>query len=291
MKRNLTLLACFSLLASGWAETTINSTYKYAYGANFGWVNAAGDVTNGAVIGEYVCSGYLWAANAGWIYLGDGSPDDGIRYQNTLAADFGVNHDGVGNLSGYAYGANIGWLNFATNGAPRVNLLTGRLGGSVWSANCGWISLSNTFAYVKTDVIQPGADKDGDGITDAWELAYVSDLDAFTGTSDTDGDGVSDLAEYLADTDPLDAKDQLRITFYSLASDGGEETNTLTWTVEPTRLYRAQYRTNLIAGAGWVNGTSIQLSGASNTMTRVVMQKQLLPERFWRVEALRPLSP
>ena len=75
-----------------------------------GWT-CRGDTNNGAVIGEYVCSGYIYSANVGWINLGSGSPANGIRYQNNSAADFGVNQDGLGNLSGYAYGANIGWIN------------------------------------------------------------------------------------------------------------------------------------------------------------------------------------
>ena len=59
-----------------------------------------------------------------------------------------MNQDGLGNLRGYAWGANIGWLIFSSTGAPKVDLFTGKLGGYVWSANCGWISLSNTFRCV-----------------------------------------------------------------------------------------------------------------------------------------------
>ncbi len=66
-----------------------------------------------------------------------------VQYQNASAADYGVNTDALGNLRGYAYGANIGWVAFENVGTPQVNLLTGQLSGSVWSANCGWISLSN----------------------------------------------------------------------------------------------------------------------------------------------------
>src|SRR5437899_599745 len=141
----LTLALAFSLqpLAFLHAATTINATNKFAYGANIGWMDWRGDTNNGAVIGEYVCSGYIYAANVGWINLGSGSPFNGIQYQNLSAVDFGVNQDGLGNLRGYAYGANIGWINFENNGAPKVNLKTGNLTGYVWSANCGWISLSN----------------------------------------------------------------------------------------------------------------------------------------------------
>ena len=88
--------------ASALAATTITPSNKYAYGANVGWMDWRGDTNNGAVIGEFVCSGYIWSANVGWIRLGDGTPVNGIRYLNNSASDYGVNHDGLGNLSGCA---------------------------------------------------------------------------------------------------------------------------------------------------------------------------------------------
>jgi len=56
------------------AATTIDAGYHYGYGANLGWLDWRGDTANGAVIGEYVCSGYLYPANVGWINLGSGRP-------------------------------------------------------------------------------------------------------------------------------------------------------------------------------------------------------------------------
>src|ERR1700722_17199916 len=107
------------------AGTTIDGTNRFAYGANLGWMDWTGDTANGAVIGEYVCSGYIYSADVGWINLGSGAPANQIQYQNNSASDFGVNQDGTGNLSGYAYGANIGWVTFEqTYGQPKVNLFT-----------------------------------------------------------------------------------------------------------------------------------------------------------------------
>src|SRR5512137_2804823 len=108
----------------------------------------------------------IWGANVGWINLGNGTPVNGIQYQNNAANDCGVNHDGLGNLRGLAWGANIGWVNFHALGAPKVDLQTGVLSGYLWGANVGWISLSNAFAHVQTDAIRPGVDSDGDGIAD-----------------------------------------------------------------------------------------------------------------------------
>ena len=89
------------------AATTINATNRCAYGANVGWLDARGNVANGASIGQFSCAGYVWSANCGWICLGNG-PTNGSRYCNNQADDWGVNHDGAGALAGYAYGANVG---------------------------------------------------------------------------------------------------------------------------------------------------------------------------------------
>lgn len=280
-------LVILSHCSTGEAATTIDAASRYAYGANVGWVNFAGDVSNGAVIGEYACSGYVYAANIGWINLGSGTPTNGIYYQNISANDFGVNQDGIGNLRGYAYGANIGWINFENTGAPKVDLKTGKFSGSIYSANCGWISLSNASAFVQTDTIAPGADADGDGIADAWELQYFGNLITANATSDFDHDGVSDLSEYLQGTDPRDASNYLRITGFSTASFGSP--STLTWTSVPTRLYHVIESTSL-AVPNWYDSVFGLITSDGATTTRMVTDTNS-PMRFFRVEALKPLSP
>lgn len=285
-----------SLTTGALAATTINPTNHFAYGANIGWLDWHGDVTNGVVIGEFVCSGYIYAANVGWIHLGDGAPANGIRYQNNSATDYGVNHDVAGNLRGFAYGGNIGWINFtnraaggATYDGPQVDLLTGKLSGFAWSANCGWISLSNASAFVQTYTIPMGFDSDGDGIPDAWELGYANNLAAFSSAGDFDRDGFSDVNEYLADTDPFDPGSNLRITLYAFGSGGSPVT--LTWTSRPTRLYHAQKRTELIPGFLWVDvglGSIAPDSGGTTTRT---FSDAASYQRFFRIEAFRPLSP
>jgi hypothetical protein len=132
------------------ADTTIDPTNRYAFGANVSWLDWLGDTNHGVVIGSQVCSGHVFSPNLGWINFGNGSPTNGLQYQNLSANDFGVNVDGSGNLRGFAYGANIGWINFETNGAAKVDLASGKLGGFAFSATCGWISLSNEVAFVQT---------------------------------------------------------------------------------------------------------------------------------------------
>lgn len=288
----LALALSFVLLPSSFvrAATTINSVNKFAYGANIGWMDWRGDTNNGAVIGEYVCSGFIYAANVGWINLGSGAPTNGIQYQNVSSNDFGVNHDGLGNLRGYAYGANIGWINFEVNGAAKVDLSNGRFTGSIYSANCGWISLSNAFAYVQTDSIRMGADTDGDGITDGWERLHFGNLSTANASSDSDSDGQTDLAEYIADTDPLNGADLLRITSNSVLFFGAaQDSDTLIWQSRPTRQYRVQQRTNLNSGFSWIDTGFLFNASPGNMTTQTINFVTSSSERYFRIQALKPL--
>jgi Bacterial TSP3 repeat len=287
-------VAAIALTARG--ATTINPTNSFAYGANIGWLNWRGDVANGAVVGEYVCSGSIWSANVGWISLGNGTPTNGIQYGNASATDFGVNLTGHyisagvprAQLRGFAYGANIGWINFESLGNPEVSLSTGKLSGFAYSANCGWIDLANATAFVQTDVIVPGADTDGDGIADAYEFLYTTPdtLTVLTATGDADGDGATDRAEYLADTNPLDPAGSLRITGYVRAAD--QLSLALTWTTQPTRLYRIEDTTNMQNGFTLALDAILPDAGATTTRNTTTVAGEL--RRFFRVQAYRPLG-
>lgn len=273
------------------ADSSINASDKYAYGANVGWIDARADITNGAVIGEFVCSGYLYGANVGWIHLGSGSPTNGVRYGNASADDYGVNNDGRGNLSGYAYGANIGWVHFETNfGRPKVNLLTGNLDGYAWGANVGWISLSNAEAFVKTDRLYAGPDTDGDGIPDQWELSKVSSLTTLTANGDYDGDKVLDVGEYASDTHPADNTSFLEIIEYNQT----QGTNvSLSWSSEPTRLYHLDKTSSITNGAPWTDACPglIPPEPPPATETARTFTNTVATQGTYRVRAVLPLSP
>ncbi len=283
------LLAALGLHASGLVHaSTIDSVHKNAYGANIGWMDwsgGTGETASGVVIGAYVCSGYIYAANAGWINLGSGSPANGIQYQNNSAADFGVNQDGLGNLRGYAYGANIGWVNFESNGAPAINMSTGQMSGYVWSANCGWISLSNAVAYVQTDTISPGL-LDTNGLPIAWEMTYFGKT-GIDPKADPDGDGVSNYEEYLAGTNPTNGSDYLHITHYGTMPGGTNAT--LIWASVPTRFYYIQETLNL-SPAGWTDN-SLGLITSGGTSTTGSFTDTNAAHRFYRIQAARPLTP
>jgi hypothetical protein len=282
----LALSFLLSILTSqfytGHAATTIDPVNRYAWGANLGWMDWYAGGTDGAVVGNYVCSGYIYSANVGWINLGSGSPADGIYYQNNSAADFGVNNDGLGNLSGYAWGANIGWITFEqTYGQPKVNLLTGQISGCVWSANCGWISLSNAVAYVQTDTISPGA-LAPDGLPIAWLLTYFGTTNVNANTDPT-GKGMTITQDYLAGTEPTNPNSILRITAENLSSGGTSAA--LTWNSVPTRYYYI-LKTPSLGSPVWTDSGLGLISPSAGSTTAASFTDTNLVTRFYRVEAI-----
>jgi hypothetical protein len=286
MKTPLLMLALAAQVFSGFAASTIDAVNRYAYGANLGWMDWYADGANGAVIGAYVCSGYIYSANVGWINLGSGSPTNGIYYQNLSPNDFGVNQDGLGNLRGYAYGANIGWLNFETNGAPRINMITGQMSGYVWSANCGWISLSNAAAYVQTDTISPGA-LAPDGLPIAWLLSNFGTTN-INPNADPTGKGMTIQQDYLAGTDPNNPDSVLRITEQGFSSGGTN--GTLTWNSVPTRYYYIQKALTLDSNSWTYSGLGL-ISPSAGSTTTLGFTDTNAPARFYRVQAVQPLIP
>lgn len=290
MRTSVAIGALWMALLTGQAQagTTIDAAHPYAYGANLGWIKATGDGTNGAVIGQFYCTGLLWSANCGWISLGNG-PTNHWQYANASSNDWGVNHDGQGRLRGYAYGANIGWIQFEqTWGQPRVDLVTGVLSGYAYGANVGWISLSNAYAVLQTTRLDAGPDTDGDSLPDAFEYSHTNTLTALDGRAghDADSDGATDLDEAGAGTDPLNSLSRLEITALQRLSG----TNQLTWTVVPTRLYRIEHTGEMANTPAWTNSTAgTMLSDPSPVMTRNIPDPSSTT-RFYRIKALIPLS-
>lgn len=102
-KLGLILIVCLGLSVPvffAFAITgTIDSTHKYAWSNNAGWINFGCDhchiqVTNTAI------TGYAWSENYGWINF---SPTGGGGVSNTTG----------GVLSGSAWGENTGWIDFS----------------------------------------------------------------------------------------------------------------------------------------------------------------------------------
>ena len=301
MKRTLLPLLLAPVLAHAASNIDPAVGNSHAYGANIGWINARGDGTNGAVVGEFTCSGFIYSANCGWINLGSGAPANGIRYLNNSATDFGVNTEQYfangticeAKLRGFAYGANIGWVNFEAGGDPRVNLATGKLLGYAYGANVGWIALAETGVNVRTTTLAPGADTDADTIPDNWELFFGGgiDLTKLTLTGDRDGDGILDKDEYAADTNPFSPLDRLQITaFVAPRQIGGvgPVVSDLTWTSKPSRKYSIEISPDLIVP--FVPAfTNIAPDNAATTFER--FSDSTTAKKFYRIRAKLPLVP
>ena len=139
--KNYILIAFSILFASGvfvltasasTTSGTIDSTNKYTYGENVGWINFGSSEGN-VHITDSALTGYAWGENIGWINLNCSNDD------SCSNSDYKIANDGEGNLTGYAYGENAGWVNFnPTNGGVTIDE-NGEFSGYAWGENVGWI--------------------------------------------------------------------------------------------------------------------------------------------------------
>jgi hypothetical protein len=281
----LTLIRLTVMTTVAHAQTTISPTAPYAYAANAGWLNFRPGAADGVRVAEFSLSGKVYAANFGWVNLGNGTNN---QYGNATAVDFGVNHDGAGNLFGYAWGANIGWIKFGDVGssAPtraRFSVQTGQFSGYVYSANLGWISLDT--GLLKTDQVIR-TDSDGDGIGDAWEYAYSGNLTTLGRTSDYDHDGRTDLQEYLADTNPL-AKDAApTLDIFALPDSAGLHVSHLRYDGRATRSYELFRSPTMTAGTWTSLGQQTGVNGYTD-LYRLSPE----PRLFYRLSVQPPVIP
>ena len=110
----------FSTAVAFASEGNINSSNKYSWNENAGWLNfrpSAADA--GVTVTANYLSGYLWCESIGWVRLGAAAiPPLGVtQWANTSQSNYGVNKDSSGNLTGYGWSENAGWINFAPTGA------------------------------------------------------------------------------------------------------------------------------------------------------------------------------
>ncbi len=122
-----------------------------------------------------------------------------------------------------------------------------------------------------------GADTDGDGLPDAWELAhgtnpFVPDADA-----DPDHDGMSNLQEFLAGTDPQSALSLLKLS----AAINSPGSVTLQFMAISNHTYSVLYRNALSAGP-WAVLASAESRSTNRTET-IVDALGVSTNRFYRL--------
>ena len=269
-------------LGAAHAVSNVDPNHAASSSSFIGAIDWRPSAEQGASINQYFCSGFLHGELVGWIQLGDGAPADGLRYRNTAAADFGVNVLPSGALRGFAYGANIGWINFEDQGNPRVDWVTGKLLGSIYSANTGWMPLDGLENSIQLIEIGASADADADGLPDAWEISRAGALTALTASRDSDGDGLTDHDEFLAGTDPLNPAEKLGPI--RLSAD-----KVIQWPTQNGHLYLLERRASLNPSSPWESVHPAPIMGTGQEAS-FNLSASLSGPGFFRVRAFPPLT-
>lgn len=178
------LLANVAVALASTTSGTVDSTYKYGWSENIGWINFGCDNCN-VNITDSGMTGYGWNASHGWI--------------NLNPTTSGIDNNEEGTLSGSAWGKNTGWINFSGVTIDSDGYFNGYANGTITGQinfNCANTSSCGSSDFkVRTDwrpqssrpACNNSIDDDGDGLTD-----YPNDPGC---TSDTDIDETDPATE------------------------------------------------------------------------------------------------
>lgn len=127
----ITLFALGLLTPLSYASAgTIVGVHKFAWSDNVGYINFEHVIVNDATL-----KGYAWSSNKGFI--------------NFEPAAGGVINDGAGNLSGSAWGEQLGWISFS---GVHINTSNGLFSGTASGVLVGSINFDcPSFCDVETD--------------------------------------------------------------------------------------------------------------------------------------------
>jgi hypothetical protein len=120
-------------------------------------------------------------------------------------------------------------------------------------------------------------DEDGDGMDDAWEMAYFNTLSR-DGRGDYDQDGVNDLQEFLAGTDPTNGGSIFQVLTLTHPAGGSV---TAFWASIPGKTYRLQYKTDVLS-APW-NNVAGDVVATTTTASKTVSTSPGAQAQFFRV--------
>jgi len=276
------------------ASSTISTQQRWSWSSGAGWMNWRTSSTNGVVVGQYSCSGWIYSSSCGWIHAGDGTPTNGVQYSNVDATDYGINHDGEGHLTGFAWCESSGWVSFEwTNkeaaDSPRIDLKTGSMRGYAWGGSLGWISLSNISAHVKTDTLDVGPVATN-GLPVAWQVLMTGDTNILQGGSaDYDGDTFSDYDEYIAGTHPTNPASRFEI---ASVTPPVSSNLLVAWWMAGGRLYQVETNLDLLNVGGWgpLYPSWIN-SGTGGWYEAEIPTLGIQTGLFYRIRAALPLTP
>lgn len=123
----------------------IDPTYRYAWSENIGWVDFYS--TGTVEVSDTQLKGFAEAASVGYIALDCATTPNG---DICATSNFKVLNDGAGNLSGWAWNDETGWVSFNCSdqgvcGTSNYKVTIDQNGfftGWAWSENIGWISFN-----------------------------------------------------------------------------------------------------------------------------------------------------
>lgn len=164
-------------------------------------------------------------------------------------------------------------VNFTYDTAGRLTVVN-RNGTNVTSYQ---YDVSGNITRAATSII---TDTDGDGMADAWENFYFTNLSR-NGLGDFDSDGFSDLAEYFAGTGPTNNASLLRME--RVLTNTVVQT-TVSWLSVSGRTYRIQFK-NTMNDLGW-NDLPGDVSATNTTALKMDATMFGQPERYYRVQVL-----
>ncbi|MBI5079212.1 hypothetical protein HZB06_00850 [Candidatus Wolfebacteria bacterium] len=137
----LSAIAAFLIFNFVYAATNIDSTDRWAWNDTIGWIDFYG--TNTVNVSSAKIAGYA-SSSVGFIAFDCATSPNGSNICGT--SNFKISNDGGGNLSGWAYNDNIGWISFAST-TPIVYSVSidsaGDFHGWAWNDIIGWISFNS----------------------------------------------------------------------------------------------------------------------------------------------------
>lgn len=143
MKKFVLPLVVLLATATTALALNVNSTDKYAWSENIGWLNwstTEGDID---ITDAVSMDGYVWGENVGWISL------NCLNTASCGTVNYAVTASGS-EWVGYAWGENVGWVSFSCENTASCGTAdyavrssgSEELIGYAWGENVGWVNMN-----------------------------------------------------------------------------------------------------------------------------------------------------